>query len=244
MTLSDPGLSRLGRTVEETGRAQPKGAGAGSRSVRRHDPAMEFTKRSHIMSLLRFALCVAIFMISFVPVSRAQDETTFPTDNEIQLLLTQAERGIQQYKPLIDEEESRLGKSGTEAIAKDRQVVQSIELAVQTFRKQPQGFNSALGFALFEWLDDASRNALLCSSQALSQTTMLMMAGNAAKANELIGLSQSCMDVSTLIYTVSENAGSLYERYVKAEEHLAQNGLSVSQKCAETLKKMAGEKKQ
>jgi hypothetical protein len=33
-----------------------------------------------------------------------------PTDDEINLVLTQTERAIQQYKPLIDQEDARMGK--------------------------------------------------------------------------------------------------------------------------------------
>jgi hypothetical protein len=35
---------------------------------------------------------------------------------------------------------------------------------------------------------------------------------------------------------VSENAGSLYQRYVEAEEQLAVRGAEVAEKCAVTLK--------
>lgn len=65
-------------------------------------------------------------------------------------------------------EERNLGKKGTEAVAKDREVLSALKMAIAGFRKQPQGFNSELGFAFFEWLDDADRNALLCASTALT----------------------------------------------------------------------------
>ena len=94
-----------------------------------------------------------------------------------------------------------------------------------------------MGFAFFEWLDDADRNVLLCASGSASQSTMHMIAGDTDKANILINLSKSCMDLSALIYTVSENAGSLYQRYVEAEEQLATQGSEVAQKCTDILKK-------
>ena len=196
------------------------------------------------MLLLR-SLSLLTIVISFGPVVvRAQKETHFPTDDEIQLLLTQADRAMQQYRPLIDEEERQLGKKGVDAVAKDREVVGNMELALKTFKKRPQGFNSPLGFAFFEWLDDAARNALLCSQTAMSQATTSMMDGKLDDAPRYMHLSQSCMDASTLIYTVSENASALYERYVKAEQELANEGADVAQKCTDALKKMAAEKKQ
>jgi hypothetical protein len=41
------------------------------------------------------------------------------------------------------------------------------------------------------------------------------MDGNVTKADSLVHLTQGCQDVSALIYTVSENANSLYQRYVE-----------------------------
>jgi hypothetical protein len=60
--------------------------------------------------------------------------------------------------------------------------------------------------------------------------------GDLTAATELLHLSQSCTDVSTLIYTVSENAGALCERYVRAEQSLAQEASEVAEKCIAALK--------
>lgn len=189
------------------------------------------------MPPFRCVSTLVLLIISFAVVANAQTEKTFPTDDEINLVLTQTERAIQEYKPLIDQEESQMGKDATDAVVHDRQVVKALEMAVKVFKAKPQGFNGPLGFAFFEWLDDADRNAVLCGSGASTQAAQQMMSGNADKASSLLHLSQSCTDVSTLIYTVSENAGSLYQRYVEAEEQLAAQGSEVAQKCADILKK-------
>jgi hypothetical protein len=78
---------------------------------------------------------------------------------------------------------------------------------------------------------------MLCASGTSNQAVLQMMAGNHTKADSLLHLSQSCMDVSTLIYTVSENADSLYQRYVEAEEQLANQGAEAAEKCVAILKK-------
>lgn len=196
------------------------------------------------MSSLRPALILFLVFAS-ATVSRAQ-ETTFPTNDEIQLVLTQADRAMQQYKPLVDQEELHFGKgtAEVEAVAKDREVVKSVEMAVQVLKRNPQGFNSAGGFALFEWLDDASRNAMVCSTSAMTQATVVLMNGEINKATELIHLGQSCMDVSNLIYTVSENAGALYERYARGMQTLAEKGAKAAQQCTDALKKMDTANKQ
>lgn len=195
------------------------------------------------MLLLRCASASIVLIVSFAVAVNAQTEKTFPTDDEINLVLTQTERAIQQYKLVIDQEEIQTGKSATDAVAKDRQVVNGLETAVKAFKRKPQGFNGPLGFAFFQWLDDASRNALLCGSGVSAQAALQMMAGNTGKANSLLHLAQSCNDVATLIYTVSENAGSLYLRYVEAEEQLATQGAEVAKRCVEILKKNGAQPK-
>jgi hypothetical protein len=189
------------------------------------------------MTLFRCAPALVLLTFSLAVVANAQTEKTFPTDDEINLVLTQTERAIQQYKPLIDLEEAQMGKSDTDAIAIDRKNVNSLEIAVKAFKSKPQGFNGPLGFVFFEWLDDASRNALLCASWASAQGALQMMASNKDKAASLLHLAQSCSDASALISTVSENAGSLYQRYAEAEEQLAVRGAEVAKKCMDIVKK-------
>lgn len=189
------------------------------------------------MSRIHPTFALVLLTISFAFVAHAQTEKTFPTDDEINLVLTQTDRAMQEYKPLIDQEEILIGKTAKDAVATDRKLVSTLETAVKAFRTKPQAFNGPLGFAFFEWLDDADRNALLCASGAASQSTLHMIAGDTGNANTLLNLSKSCMDVSSLIYTVSENAGSLYQRYVEAEEQLAAQSGEVAQKCVDILKK-------
>jgi hypothetical protein len=187
------------------------------------------------MVLFRYAPAL-LLAVGFAVAANAQAEKTFPTDDEINLMLTQTERAMQQYEPLIDQEETAMGKGGTDAVANDRQVVNSLELAVRAFRSKPQGLNGPLGFAFFEWLDDASRNAALCASYASSQIALKVMDGDTSKAESLLQLAHSCNDASTLIYTVSENAGTLYQRYVEAEQQLANQGADAAEKCVNILK--------
>jgi len=177
-----------------------------------------------------------VLVSSLTVVCRGQ-ETNFPTDDEIKLLLTQTERALVQYKPLLDREESLFGEKGKEVVAKDRELVQGLETAIKAFRKNPQGFNSKLGFSFFEWIDDADRNTLLCASSASSEAVNLMLDGKTAKARSLAELSQSCMDTSSLLYTVSENAGALYTKFVAGEEALAKQAYDMAQKCTDILKK-------
>ena len=184
-----------------------------------------------VVSFLIVLMCMA------APAMLAQTQKSFPTDDEINLILTQTERAIQQYKPLIDQEQVQMGKDGADSAAKDRQNLDALETALKAFRSKPQAFNGPLGLIFFGMLDDADRNAVLCGSGASAQAALQMGAGNTDKAASLLHLAQSCADASTLIYTVSENAGALYHRYVEAEEQLAVHGAEVAEKCIDILTK-------
>jgi hypothetical protein len=184
-----------------------------------------------------FRCGVYLLALSCLSVICKAQETNLPTDDEIRLLLTQTERAVGQYKPLLDQEESLFGEKGKEAIAKDREVVQGLENGIKAFRKNPQAFNSELGFAFFEWIDDADRNILLCASGASTEAVTLMLDGKTDKALSMAQLSKSCMDMSSLIYTVGENAGALYARFVASEEALAKKAFDTMQKCTDILKR-------
>src|SRR6202020_3310192 len=103
---------------------------------------------------MKLLIPVTVAFLLIATNCRAQDKATFPTKDEIQLVLTQADRAMQQYKLLIDQEELQFGKNGKDAVTKDRQVVEAIDTAVDVLKKQPEGFNSPAGFLLFGWLDD------------------------------------------------------------------------------------------
>jgi len=191
---------------------------------------------------LRRSICSTLFILCAVTSARAQKhdtkyDTNFPTDDEIRLVLTQAERAIREYKPLLDMQEKTFGKAGAEAVKKDRETVHGIDVAIVAFGKNPQAFNGPMGFAFFEWLDDACRNALLSSESAMNSATEGLMGGDKQKAQTNIELAKDLVNVSTVLYTVSENAGALYARYVAGEDKLAQVGLKAATDCLDILKK-------
>lgn len=177
-------------------------------------------------------------LLVFSVPTRAQDNRDFPSNDEINLVLTQTDRAVQQYKAAIDQEQSHIGSNADEiaAVDRDRQVVKALDVALTALKKNPQGFNGPAGFYVILWLDDADRNALLCASQALSQASLTAVGGNVNAADSLVDFSRTCMDASSLLYTVSENASSLYTRYVENEEKVAQEGLEAAQKCVAILK--------
>lgn len=124
-----------------------------------------------------------------------------------------------------------MAKSYVAAAAKDREVANGLEVALKDFKAKPQAFNGPLGFIFFGWINDTDRNALLCASAATLQASQ---GTNADTALALVHLAQ---DASTLIYTVSENANSLYVKYLGAQAQLTGQATDALQRCGAILKK-------
>ena len=149
---------------------------------------------------------------------------------------------MEQYKAVVDLEERQLEKSSAEAaaVAKDREVSAGYEIMSKGMKSKPQAFNSRFGFEIVTLLDDASRNSLLCSNQA---SLRIPKSNSVSEAQTFLHLAQTCQDTSTLIYTVSENAAALYEKYLAAAEELENQSAEVAAKCADILKKNAASQK-
>jgi hypothetical protein len=196
-------------------------------------------KEGRMRAGMRLLFCGFAIVAVSLPVA-GQSEKSFPTDDEIRLVLTQTERAVQQYSLVIEQEASLMGSEGAPAAAKDREVAGNLETAIKGFRLHPQAFNGHLGFVFFEWLDDASRNANLCAMSATAEIMPSVGPGQTSKAQSLLRLAQSCSDMATLFYTVSENAGALYLRYVTTEEDTANRCGTIVEQCTSILKKQSG----
>jgi hypothetical protein len=195
------------------------------------------------MFFLRHGFVLVLLVVACASVGDAQDkEKPFPTNDEINLLFTQADRAMAQYKATVDLEERQFaGTPGeTEAVAKDKEVSSGWEAMSKGMKTKPEAFNSRFGLEIVLLLDDASRNALLCSNQA---SLRIPTSDNATDAEVWLHLVQSCSDTSTLIYTVSETAAALYQKYLDAAEQLAKESVEVATKCTDILKNNAASQK-
>jgi hypothetical protein len=186
----------------------------------------------------RFACVLVVLILGFTIVADAQVEKAFPTDEEIDLLLAQADRTMQRYKPLLDEQEAEIGKSVAAEIAKDRQLAGTLELVLKSLKTQHSRFNGLQGFTFLESLHDIERNLLRCVNTASSGSTGYMIAGNRDKAAALLALSEHCQDLSLLVYTISESAVSLYQHFIEAEDQWAAHSSQEARQCETALEKI------
>ena len=67
------------------------------------------------------------------------------------------------------EEDLPTTKEDPSRITKDRKLLQSSAKLINALKVNPEGFHGVPGLLLLSLLDDASRNAALCSSSALGE---------------------------------------------------------------------------
>jgi hypothetical protein len=177
---------------------------------------------------------LALVSIAVVPtVDSQQKENAFPNNDEIDTLVTQANRAMAQYKTTV-ELEIKAGFD-TDSLATDRQVIEVWPKMSGTLKQNPQGFNGEMGFLFVTSLDDASRNAAVCAGEAMRQSSMKLAKRDTDGVEELITLYDNCTSASTLLYTVSETAASSYRRYLHANAQLTNESVAAMQKCADAL---------
>jgi hypothetical protein len=185
---------------------------------------------------MRFLSVASLFLAIALACSAAsaQADKTFPTDDEIALVVTQTERALSDYDTTVKLEEKLSGQSAD--TANDKRVTNGLTVMIKALREHPQRFNSPVGFEFVLLLDDASRNAALCNTDAIQKGIKATLAGDASAGRDYLQLGQECSSVSNLLYTISENAGALYQRYVNGEEGLAIDAVNTMNQCVAKLK--------
>jgi hypothetical protein len=184
---------------------------------------------------MRFCFVMVLLSTQFAS-PQQKEEHTFPTKDQIQLLLTQSERAFDVYEQTL-KLETDAGGDLAKAVTADREVLTGARDILAGLKKSPDGFNGPGGFLLVGGLDDASRNMSVCMGQAGMQSSAEAMSGNVAEGQRHLRLVQACMDASTLLYTVSETAYNMYTEYLFAEHEMMNKAMAGLQECASVLKK-------
>jgi hypothetical protein len=142
-----------------------------------------------------------LFCLLFAAVyCMAQNEKTpeFPNTEEINLVVTQSERVFEEYKQSITmEAELPSSKQNPSVIEKDREGHDMAAKLVTTLKAHPEGFHGLGGLLLLSSLDDASRNAAVCSSSAYSDAmNAVISTSDVDSAKESLHVGLSCIEVS------------------------------------------------
>src|SRR5271157_364477 len=176
-----------------------------------------------------------IALMSTATVAQKQTPTpTYPTNSQIQLLITQAERAFANYEAAVQLEATEFGAAA--GAAQDHEVTVAAKDLLARLKKEPQNFNSPFGFVLVIDLDDASRDMAVCMSQGANSAMGLASEGHYHDATRKMTVSRTCLDSSQLLYTVSESATQLYEDYLLANAVLQNQAVEALQKCSNVMK--------
>jgi hypothetical protein len=184
-------------------------------------------------SVALIATCALACLLA-CPAAVGQTDKTFPTDDEIKLVIAQAKRALSDYVVSVRLEEKLAGK--TDDVDNDHRVIDGLTAMSSGIETHPQSFNSPAGFEFILLLDDASRNAALCNGGAIQKGVKAIADGENSTKEEYLQLAQSCTSASNLLYMVSENAAALYQRYANGEQDLAQQAFDSMNKCLSILK--------
>src|SRR6266849_1892385 len=104
-------------------------------------------------------------VIAFAPAAEPQtDGKSLPVDDEIKLVVLHTEFAIRRYKPLLDEQASRLG--GEEMVFDDRKTISEAGAMLTTIKGAPRRFNGPDGFALIEMIRALGNSGESCSATA------------------------------------------------------------------------------
>lgn len=195
--------------------------------------------------IARMSAVIIIFVVFCASAACAQTQpkdqsakTGFPTRDQINLVVSQAERAFDSYSNAVQLESQLSGDTQQiqQMVSRDTGVLDNARKVIRSMKANPESFNSPLGFLLVGNLDDASCNMALCQGQAGLQATTALQNGDAGTAGLRIHLAQTCLDSSTLLYTVGETAFSMYADYLTAYAELAGSASEALTKCSEILK--------
>jgi hypothetical protein len=181
-----------------------------------------------------YSLSVLLAIILLCPRGQCQESKPSPSDDEIKLVMTQTDRALAEYAATVERERKLYGDRAD--VKNDQDVIDGLTTFSKGMSAQPQRFNSPFGFEVVLLLDDASRNAALCNAGAISEGVKATIAKQTEAAEDYLRLAQECTSVSSLLYTVSENAAALYRRYVNSEQEVAQKAFDEMNKCIGILK--------
>lgn len=187
------------------------------------------------------ALCFLFFaFVSAGAMCQSKESVEFPSTAEIKLLLDQADRAFTIYESHLGLEEGILPKK---QIEKDKEVVAGWHEVRRLLNTNSDLFNSHVGFLVIIDLDDASRNSGISSGQAsLLALRSIQEKSDLTAAKSAVSVAQVAQDDSALLYTVSESATQLYQRYLVADMYLKRQMSSSLDECGEAIKKLSGKK--
>jgi hypothetical protein len=191
-------------------------------------------------------LLIALLLSGVTIFAQQRSDVAFPTTEEINLAVSQAERAFEQYRNSVAMEQTlESSKRDPASLKKDQEVVEMSHKLIVALKEHPDRFHGLGGLLLLSTLDDASRNAALCSSAGSAEIAKgLIDHFDVKDAYRIMTVIQNCSDVSLHLYTVSESVHALMVRELEAQEDLNNQAMETINKCSELMKNQPNKKPQ
>jgi hypothetical protein len=187
-------------------------------------------------TMIRIAGVLFVVACAVPSASAKQADSKYASDEEINLLMGQADRAMKQYEQIIGEEKRLLG-DGVDT-STDAQLLRAWKTVKGALDKDPQKYNSFAGFDIVTMLDDAARNAALVSNSAATELIKQLTSGKVnSKSDSLITLMQGADSAGTLLYTVAESAAATYLRFLHWQGDTFSEAVTELTKCSQMVKK-------
>lgn len=196
---------------------------------------------------MKFIRLLTVALLSSIPIfAQQKSDVEFPTTEEINLVVSQAERAFEQYKNSVAMEQTlESSKRDPASLKKDQEVFDLSHKLIVGLKQHPDGFHGLGGFLLLSSLDDASRNAALCSSAGAAEIAKgLIDHFDVKDGYRIMTVIQNCSDVSLHLYTVSESVHALMVRELEAQQELSNQAMETITRCTDLMKNQPNKKSQ
>jgi hypothetical protein len=192
------------------------------------------------MNVPKSLLFLTVFLVCAVSLS-AQTTPEFPTTNEINTLMQQANLAMKQYQVAMLDETAKIGKD-TDSQENEKHALENWQFIVSVVKPKPDNFNSGVGFMVVDQLNTAYQNALACEVNAQINLGAAVVLKDDNHQNAAKDMSNECMNAAQLLAIVKVSATNLYTKYLQAHKVVYEQSFSTAVTCNEALKKVTANK--
>jgi hypothetical protein len=193
---------------------------------------------------MRPAKLLLAFFFAYPLSLPAQSKPEFPTTEEINTLMQQANLALKQYQTTMLEETAKIGKDA-DATENEKKALENWQFLASVMKSDPaRNFNSGAGFMVVEQLNTAYETSLACEINALTNQSVAFVVKDESRQNAAHEVSNACMSAAQLLAVVKLSAFNLYTKYLQAQKVLYEKSLNTALKCGEALKKITANKPQ
>lgn len=180
-----------------------------------------------------------LLVLSGTALAQPESKADFASDGEVLQLLDHVDGLVTVFKGSLTDQQSEIKRE----YADDEKLISNLQQISAKLRKNPQAFNSAAGYLVVRFLFGIVQSEVTCSTEALMQANINLLAEGLEKSTPFMKLASSCSETTIFAKTVMDTADSLYTRSVIANDELKNKAIGTAMKCGEALKQSEAARK-